>query len=221
MRRKQEIDESCSPQSAANLFGNSGRDRKTITVKGVAVGVGVAHTVHILTAVSVPPLKIHLLLQSFVWGALGSVATLRIVCSVARLCLLSSKWPKHFYQHCVPPLLALDLPPAAAPAVPRPRKVCRACVWLHFCRLSNCLLPPPHPLCTPFRTQHALWLPVARGACALMGVASCPCATLLACRLWQLQLPLPLARLAHCNIRFRFRCAACAAPFSLSLSLSL
>lgn len=58
-------------------------------------------------------------------------------------------------------------------------------------------------------------------------MASCPCATLLACRLWRLQLqlplplPLPLARLAHCNIRFRFRCAACPAPFSLSLSLSL
>lgn len=83
---------------------------------------------------------------------------------------------------------------------------------------------PPPPLYALLHTTRALIASSTRGVSVEGGggVASCPCATLLACRLWQLQLPLPLplARLAHCNIRFRFRCAACPAPFSLSLSLS-
>lgn len=199
--------------------------QKTITVKGVAVGVGVAHTVHILTAVSVPPLKIHLLLQSFVWGALGSVATLRIVCSVARLCLLSSKWPKHFYQHCVPPLLALDLPPATCSctccATPtQSLQGVRLIAFLPFVQLPPCPLPSLYALS---HTTRALIASSTRGV-RVDGRGQLPLCNIVSLQTLAIAIAVasgPFGPLQH-PLPLPLRCLRCSfLPLALSLCSSL
>lgn len=176
-----------------------------------------AHSVHILTAVTVPPLKIHLLFQSFVC-ARSSVATLSHCVVLPCFVFCTFKVTETFLHSTVPPLLALHL-------------LCHAHAKFagraFDCIFAVCPTPSPpnlraQPLFVrPFAHNTRFDCQLHEGRVRWEGVASCPCATLLACRLWQLQLPLPLARLARCNIRFRFRCAACPPPSTHSLSLPL
>lgn len=67
-----------------------------------------AHSVHILTAVTVPPLKIHLLFQSFVC-ARSSVATLSHCVVLPCFVFCTFKVTETFLHSTVPPLLALHL----------------------------------------------------------------------------------------------------------------